>query len=805
MTALDTSIPDQDLATGPTRCRHCGDACRSGAVTSPSGVFCCAGCESVYLLLHAHGLADYYRCEIAPGVSQRQTAGAPDQRFAALDDEAVASRFVTRFGNDLSRVTFSIPALHCASCLWLLERIWRVESGVTRSEAHLLHRSVTVEFKPSRTGPRRIAERLAALGYEPVIDAEALATPVPRVRRRLYLRLGVAGFAFGNVMLFSIPRYANGAPLEPFFQAMFDALNVLFALPVLLFSAADYFRGAWRSARTRTITLDAPIAIGLAALFGRSLFEIVTRTGEGFLDSFTGLVFFLLIGKLFQQKAFDRLAFDRTARSFLPLSVVVERGPDAVLTPIDRLRAGDVVVLRHNEVVPADGVLLDEDGAIDFAFVTGEQAAVQRHRGDIVIAGGRVVGRTLRLSLARPVSHSALARLWTHPVFAAPKRVWLDDVLAHFGRWFTVAALMLAAGGAMWWWPDARRAVEVATAVLIIACPCAFTLAAPLTLGTAMGALGRAGIFLKSPAVALDLSRVTAVAFDKTGTLTTSGRETSVRFHGRTGDEARLIGRLAAQSSHPVSRAIAGAISGGDGIDDVIEVAGLGLRGTVDGRAVVLGSAAFIGAVTAHHVPAIAGVTWAAIDGDLPQPIEATTPERPGAAAAATAVARDHETWLLSGDDAAAERRWSAVFGERMRFRQSPEDKLDAIREWQARGHRVLMVGDGLNDAGALAAADVGIAVSDSTACLVPACDAIIAGDRLPQLDAVLAYARRARTVIVLCFAVSIVYNVGGLALALTGRLTPLATAILMPVSSLTIVGLSAGLMRRGPRLEPRP
>jgi len=295
----------------------------------------------------------FYICDVRPGTSQQTATDRDPTRFAALDDVQIAERFMTTRPGGLARVVFPTPAMHCASCLWLLEQLWRFHPGIVRSEANLMKRTVAVEFRPTEISLRAVAEQLAALGYEPVLDAEP-ASGVPALRRNLYLKIGVAGFAFGNVMLFSIPRYANGAPLPTEFRELFGLLNLAFSLPVLVFSAGDYFRSAWSAARARTITLDVPIALGLAVLFGRSVAEILVGHGEGFLDSFSGLVFFLLIGKLFQQKAFESIAFDRTVRSFLPLSVQVERGADSVLTRVETLRPGDTMLLRPQEVVPAD-------------------------------------------------------------------------------------------------------------------------------------------------------------------------------------------------------------------------------------------------------------------------------------------------------------------------------------------------------------------------------------------------------------------------------------------------------------------
>jgi Cu+-exporting ATPase len=524
------------------------------------------------------------------------------------------------------------------------------------------------------------------------------------------------------------------------------------------------------------------------------------------MDSFAGLVFFLLLGRLFQQKAFDRIAFDRTFRSFLPLSVRVdgERGVPKTI-PIEQLRPGDRITIRRHEVVPADACLLDSRAEVDYGFITGEETPIVLAGGDVVRAGGRAAG-AMRLRILRDVSHSQLASLWNNPLFGQVKARWMTAVAARFGGWFTAGAVGLAIAGAIAWWPDAAASASVATAVLIVACPCALTLSAPITLGTAMGQMGRRGLYLKQPAVALDLSRIDLIVFDKTGTLTAGNARTVVERHGLSERAWAVVQRLAMESAHPVSRAIADSrIARPD--DDVAfraeefpaarhvrEVPGQGISGVVGGSAVAIGSAAFMAMCTGR--PMSADDRTYVMAGSERGWVRLSAPVRPGVEQAAEALAGGHDVCLLSGDHDGERSRWSRLFGRRMHFKQSPEDKLSFVQAAQARGRHVLMVGDGLNDAGALAAADVGMAVSDDTACIVPACDAVVSGHRLATLPAFLRYARRARQIVLICFVVSVAYNVIGLTLALAGALTPLVSAILMPVSSLTIIGLSSGATR---------
>jgi Cu+-exporting ATPase len=697
---------------------------------------------------------------------------------------------------------FAVPDLHCGACVWLLERLWRVEEGILRAEADLVRRTVQVWYRPGRLSLREVAERLAAIGYEPTIEppadpsrAQPAARAAAKSRRTLHLRIAVAGFAFGNAMIFSIPRYAHGGTLDPFFQSLFNTLNLTLGVPVLLFSASGYFTAAWRALAARTVTLDVPVALGLAVLFARSVADIVTGRDAGFLDSFTGLVFVLLLGRLFQQKSIDRLAFDRTFRSFLPLSVQVEGPHGPRSTPVDRIAAGDRLIVRRHEVVPVDAQLLDADARIDYAFVTGESTPVALRRGATIHAGGRVVGDRLHLLASSQASNSRLAALWTNPAFTTAKTPAFATLSARFGAAFTVIAVAIACAGAWAWWPDAGMAVQVFTAVLIIACPCALTLAAPIALGTAMEMLSRHGLYLRRPSVALDLARVDAIAFDKTGTLTAP--RARVLHNGLSSDEWRLVRRLAAESLHPVSCAIADAeeTPATGLVSSCSETAGQGLRGRVDGHDVVLGTAEYVSREIGWPVPA-APATVVAVDGYPCGRVSIVGAPREGMTHALKTLARSYVLQLISGDHAAEASHWRQVFGERMAFRQSPEQKLAFVAAQRAAGRRVLMVGDGLNDAGAFATADVGLAVCDTTTCVVPACDALIDGRRLHALPAFLGYAGRVTGIIAACFAVSLIYNAIGLTLALNGALTPLAAAILMPVSSLTIVAVSAGGMR---------
>ncbi|MBI4659265.1 MAG: heavy metal translocating P-type ATPase metal-binding domain-containing protein, partial [Verrucomicrobia bacterium] len=302
-------------------CFHCGTPCRTAGWSSGEKAFCCQGCLTVFELLTENGLGRFYHLADGAGVRVRGDAKAGQFRF--LDDPKVRERLVDFADDRVSRVTFRIPAIHCIACVWLLENLFRLKPGIGQSQVHFPRREVAITFENAKAKLSEVAELLATLGYEPELKfSDAQPRTGGRSARRLWLQLGIAGFAFGNIMLFSISSYAGLDSLSaPTFRKVFGCFSLLLALPVFFYSAADYWRSAWTSLTQRLLNIDVPIAAGILALFVQSTYEVVTGRGEGYFDSLAGLLFFLLCGKVFQRKAYDRLAFDRDYTSFFPLSV----------------------------------------------------------------------------------------------------------------------------------------------------------------------------------------------------------------------------------------------------------------------------------------------------------------------------------------------------------------------------------------------------------------------------------------------------------------------------------------------------
>lgn len=816
------------LTTESTACYHCGSDCPNDSIHLDEKVFCCTGCKSVYELLDAHQLCQYYRYDDRPGHAPPTLA-----RFEYLDNPDIAAQLLDFHSEALNKVTLYVPAMHCSACLYLLENLARLHPGVRASRVDFLKKQVSVDYTPAALTLRQLAELLAQIGYEPLIrlnDAEEQRRPAGE--RQLLLRLGVAGFCAGNIMLFAFPEYLGLDDLR--YRHLFGYLNFALALPALFYSGWGYFESVYNALRQRRINIDLPILLAMLTTFGRGTYEVFTGTGGGYFDSLTGLIFLLLTGKWFQQKTYDAIRFDRDYKSYFPLAVtrVADShqssvdGENAVtddsrlstadyrLTtiPVQNLRPGDRIVIRNGELLPADARLIAGKARMDYSFVTGESAPETHYPGDVLLAGGRQVGERLELEVLRDVSHSYLTQLWNHDAFKKGESSRLRTFADRVGQSFTYVVITLAVLVAGYWYflhGDAARAINAFSAVLIVACPCALSLSYPFALGNGLRIFGKRGFYLKNAEVIETLAKCDALVFDKTGTLTTAdGGETRFvavpHFDPLTASGEALAGALARQSTHPISQHVARLFGTNDPdltLTDVQEIPGEGVVGWFGDCEIRLGSASFAqapaGLKTTPDGTVSGAVAHLNLGGQYRGFFVVKAAYRPGLDHLVAGLRDRFTLFLVSGDTETERpwlRRWFAP--DRMRFRAQPAEKLRFVETLQAEGRRVAMFGDGLNDAGALRQADAGIAVTENTLQFTPASDAILEARALPDLPRFLAYCRHALRVIQVSFVVSLVYNGIGLSFAVTGHLSPVVAAILMPVSSFSMVLITTVGMR---------
>ncbi len=752
---------------------------------------------TVFQLLTENGLEDFYSMSDAAGV--RITGPVGNGRFAYLDDAAVRAKLVDYSDDKITKVTFRAPSMHCIACVWLLENLFRLKSGIAESRVRFLQKEVAMTFDTARVKLSEVVTLLTSLGYEPELKLSDLdKKQTSPVARRLWMQIGFAGFAFGNIMLMSLSSYFGLDAFEAaWFKPFLGYVSLALVLPVVFFSAADYWKAAWRSIWQRSISLDVPIAVGVAALFAESAFEVVSGRGDGYCDSLAGLLFFLLSGKLFQQKIFDRLAFDRDYKSFFPLSVTRRDGERDEHCSLSQLRVGDRLVLRHGELIPADARLVSGGAVVDYSFVTGESAPVEKCAGEHLFAGGRQAGGTIEIQTVKEVSQSYLTSLWNQKPFQKEKSTTLDSLTNQYSRRFTKIVFGIAiAAGLFWSFSNAGKAINAFTAVLIVACPCALALAAPFALGAAQRFLARKNIFLKNTGVLETLARVDHIVFDKTGTLTSAGAG-EVRFCGGslTTQERQWIGALTQDSTHPYATRICETLPNSNvSVRSFSETAGCGITGTIGGTRIEMGSRVWLeqSGICVPQNDQAGSQVHVAIGGVYRGTFVLTSALRPQTTRMIESV-RCKMT-LLSGDNEKERALFATVFGNaEMRFNQSPHDKLTYIGDMQANGRTVMMVGDGLNDAGALKQSDVGVAVVENVNAFSPASDVIVSGDVVPRLDKVLEFAKSCVRIVRWSFVVSALYNIVGLAIAARAELSPVICAVLMPMSSLTVVLFACG------------
>ena len=401
----------------PVNCYHCGDVCDSTPVVAEEKHFCCPGCKQVYLLLNENNLCSYYDLDKTPGLKAK--GKFVSGRFAYLDDDATVQKLAQFKSGQQVNISFSIPQMHCSSCIYLLENLHRIEPGIKQSQANFQQKEVFVAYDPQQTSLRKVVELLAFIGYEPYISLNDTVSKKknPFSKNQLY-RIGVAGFCFANIMMLSFPEYFSSGNIEEAgLKETFTWINLLLSLPVLLFSSSAIFSSAWKGLRQKFLNIDAPIALAIIVTFARSYYEIISGTGAGYLDSGTGIVFFMLVGRWFQNKTYDSFSFDRDYRSYFPLGVsVIDNGVEKNI-PVTQLKVSDRIIIRHEEMIPADAVLMKGAASIDYSFVSGENTPVEKQKGELIYAGGKQTGSAIELEIIKEASQSYITRLWNNEVF----------------------------------------------------------------------------------------------------------------------------------------------------------------------------------------------------------------------------------------------------------------------------------------------------------------------------------------------------------------------------------------------------
>jgi Cu+-exporting ATPase len=778
------------ITTNQVQCYHCGEEVVS-AIRVDDKEFCCQGCKSVYSILNKNGLCEYYNLNENPGTNLQKEIRA--DKFLFLEDKAIQQKLIRFQNKEQTHITFYLPQMHCSSCLYLLENLHRINTHVISSRVNFPAKEVTVVFNHKELSLSKLAAMLSSVGYEPYISLHDLEHKKPAFPKSMIYQLGVAGFSFANIMLLSFPEYLGFDGDEKSLQSVFRILNIVLALPVLLYSSQPFFESAWKGLRNKFLNIDAPVALAILITFFRSLYEVYNGISAGYFDSMTGIVFFMLVGRVLQNKTYQQLSFERDYTSYFPLAVTAIRNNIDIPVTLPDVKVNDTLLIHHDEIIPVDGILTRGKALIDYSFVTGESNPVIKEMGEIIYAGGRQTGSNIEILTIKEVTQSYLTQLWNKD---ADKKTNEDQKsFVHvISRWFTWIVLILAIGGSLYWsFYDSTKAWNVITTVLIVACPCALLLSNSFTNGNIIRILSSHKLFLRNAQVIEDLSSIDHIVFDKTGTLTSANKQ-DIAFEGAALKEEQklLISTLAAQSTHPLSKALVQHLgrTRNFSVTNFHETAGKGIKGIINQKKVMLGSSPIAQMEQDNRTK-----VHVVINNDYLGYFVFSNHYREQLQPLIKNLKKDFQLSVISGDSDAERLHLQNLFGlkSKLHFQQQPHQKLNYIHQLQQKNHQVLMIGDGLNDAGALQQSNVGIAVTEDTNNFTPASDAVLDAKHLHLLPAFIRLCRANKQIIMAAFILSITYNVIGLFFALQGILSPLVAAILMPSSSISILLITFG------------
>ena len=777
------------------KCYHCGDLTSVGWIHHDHHSFCCQGCVGVYRLLKDSNLDTFYQFEEKPGV---KPSNFSEGKFNFLNVPEIAERFIKFDSEDKVQVQLFLPAIHCASCIYLLENLGKLKEGILNCSVSFINREAHILFNPKLISFEELAELLDRIGYAPNFEMNRKEKHL--IDKRLFYQLGLAGFAFGSIMLWSFPEYLGIEEDDHTVRNFMAYLSFAISVPVLIFSARDYLISAFKAVRSKTINLDVPISLGIIALYLQSTYAIFSGLGAGYMDSFAGFIFFLLVGKWFQSKTYQALSFERDYTAYFPLAANrMEADGSSSVVLIEQLQIGDVIELKNGEIIPCDAELLSDRTSLDYSFVTGESDLVTKVKGDFVYAGGKVAGGKIQLKAKQTVDRSHLTSLWN----SASEEEEVNLFSGKLSSWFLYVVIIIAVLATIAWAIiDSSRVVEIVVAILIVACPCALALSAPFAYGNTMRLLGRKGFYLKNVGVSKRFLEVTDIVFDKTGTLTQLTNQ--VEWEGKTlsAFDWNVLLQASSNSNHPLNKAIRLQFENQltDQIDliDFEELQGKGMKFKSDGVEYVMGSKSFLNVIYEDTSTCIVVEKGGEILGRF----VFHSVLRPSIPEVVSKLKKEYRFHVVSGDGNKDQEWLTKALGDDISFafNQTPQDKKEYIANLQKEGRHVVMVGDGLNDIGALGQADVGISVADDVFQFTPAADAVLNTSEKAQLPTFLRMGKHARKVLNVCFGFSLTYNTIGLCFALSGHMVPVVAAIIMPLSSITIVAVATiGVMYFSP------
>ncbi len=777
-----------------SECFHCG--LEVPAESAGTSDFCCSGCEAAYNMVQGLGLERFYR----------QRSIDPNEAALKPGDDETPRNFSTyvRKGNDgLSALHLMVGGLHCAACVWLIENVLTRFEGVVSARLNMTTRRLVVKWREGEADADDLVSKIAALGYRLAPYDPALLERETYERQNALLRaMAVAGFAAGNVMLLSVSVWSgSGDDMGPSTRSLLHWLSALIALPATVYAGQHFFSSATRALRQGRMNMDVPISLALILTAGMSLFETIRETEHVYFDSVLTLLFFLLVGRYLDQRARGRARAVGEHLLSLAAGAVTVFDADGVakVIPPNQVLPGMTVLAAVGERIAVDGDVIEGTSEVDRSLINGETLPVPVKSGTSVEAGSLNIAAPIKIRVTASGEDTLLAgivRLMEDAEQSKSRYVTLADRIA---RLYAPVVHLLAAFAFIGWIffaeSDWQQALLIAVSVLIITCPCALALAVPTVQVVASARLFRQGILLKSGSALERLALADKVVFDKTGTLT-RGRPELVSHNL---DEKSMVfaASMAANSKHPLSRALVRAVPSARPADGVKEIPGLGLyKETPDGD-IRLGRRTWCGVleVTQSGKPEL----WLARPGKPPVCLQFSDAQRSDAAVVIDNLSkRGLQPELLSGDrESVVADVAGALNIETWRSQALPADKVTRLNDLKEKGQQTLMIGDGLNDAPALAAASVSMSPSSAADISQNAADIVFQGEKLAPVVEAIETARRADTLVKQNIGFSFVYNAVTIPLAMAGHVSPLMAAIAMSSSSLVVIVNALRLARK--------
>jgi len=762
--------------------------------------FCCKGCQQVFHLLHDQGLTSFYE-KLGDQTLHPPSDSASGEDLEHFDSEGFLRRYVRKRPDGLLEVSLILEGIHCAACVWLNEKVLHRLPGVVEATINYSTNKAKVVWDPHSIKLSRIVEAIRSIGYDAhAYDPSLQEERALQARRDYYARILVAVFATMNIMWIAIAQYVGlFTGMKPEYKQILNVAEFVLATPTLFYSGWIFFKGAYYGLKNRFVNMDLLIATGATIVYLYSIWAMVTNKGEVYFDSVTMIITFVLVGKylevLSKKQAVDTI--DRLLGSYPTQVRVIDTQGQGRLVPVEQVEVGKIVELKPGEKVVIDGRIVEGAGSFDESSLTGEALPVYKEVGDEVVSGSICLDSLVRYRVERPFRESMMsqiARLLEESLNKRPKIEALANELSGFFSLIILTIALLTFGGWYYVTGSLEEALVVAVSVVVIACPCALGLATPMATLVGIGEAAKRGILFKEAAYLETMAKADTLVLDKTGTLT-RGEPAVVAEERFAPFDPALIAAVVTRSNHPISRGIAAylRVKNPPVPSHFVEIKAKGIEAVVNGHQIVAGSVAFlqergisIEYRGEHTVFAVA------IDGRLVALFELDDPLREGAGEAIVKIKElGLAVVMLTGDSPQVARRIASILGIEYRAGLLPQEKAAFIDDLHAKGHIVIMAGDGINDSLALARSDIAIAMGSGADIALSVSDVILLEERPMKLYEAIRLSQRVYRIIKENLALSLIYNTIALPLAILGYVNPLVAALAMSLSSLAVVGNS--------------